>query len=198
VTTIELAPLPEQVDDRRSVQWLGMVLFLTTEATLFGALIASYLYLRFNAQVWPQGGIEAPKLLKPAVMTALLVLSSIVFLAVVEPGLAAVARARVVAGLAASWLLGAAFLALQVTEYRDAGFGIHDNAYASSFYSITGLHGAHVAVGLLLIAAAIVLVLGFGLDPTDRRKVRMIALYWHLVDAVWIVLFAVLYLSEHA
>jgi heme/copper-type cytochrome/quinol oxidase subunit 3 len=174
-----------------------MVLFLTTEATLFGALISSYLYLRFNASAWPEGGIEAPKLLRPAIMTALLVVSSVVMLTVVEPAVARRRRERVIVGLAASFVLGALFLLVQLSEYRDLGFGIHDNAYATSFFSVTGLHGAHVTVGLILLIGGIVLVAG-RLDAPVARRIRMIALYWHFVDVVWVVIFAVLYLSEHA
>ena len=92
-------------------------------------------------------------------------------------------------------LLGALFLANQVREYRDLGFGIGRNAYASLFYLITGLHGLHVLVGLL-VNLVVQAKLWSGRLSAERHRILLASnLYGHFVDAVWIFVFSSLYLS---
>ena len=93
-------------------------------------------------------------------------------------------------------MLGAAFLANQVLEYRDVTFGIRDDAYASLFYLITGLHGLHVAIGLLL-NLVVQAKAWTGRLTKERHGVLLVYdLYWHFVDVVWIVIFPVVYLMK--
>lgn len=91
--------------------------------------------------------------------------------------------------------LGLAFLAIQMYEYSNAGFLWRDHPYGTAFFSLTGLHGLHVLVGLLVFIVIAVLMRN-GHMPTDRHDgYRAVMMYWHFVDVVWIVLFVVVYLE---
>ena len=93
--------------------------------------------------------------------------------------------------------MGAAFLVNQVIEFRELDFGADDNAYASLFIMITGLHGLHVLAGLL-ISVVVQLKAALGRFDAEHHVTRVVfALYWHFVDVVWIFVFSSLYLSVH-
>ena len=181
----------------REPGWWGMLLFITTEGALFLALLAAYFYVRVHsAGHWPQGSVEKPKLARPIAMTAILMVSSVpAYLA--EQAAKRGLRGRLLASLAATFLLGAAFLALQAWEYNDnlRKFTPHTNAYSSLFYTVTSVHGAHVAVGLLLLAWTLLLALLGKFTPERNLAVQNVSLYWHFVHAVWLVVFVSLYLS---
>jgi heme/copper-type cytochrome/quinol oxidase subunit 3 len=104
---------------------------------------------------------------------------------------------RLRAGLLISFLLGAVFLVNQVLEYEELHFGVRDNAYTSTFYVITGLHGLHVMVGLVM--SAVVQVKAWTGRITRERHVtaQVFSMYWHFVDVVWIFVFSSLYISPH-
>ncbi|MFC0506459.1 cytochrome c oxidase subunit 3 [Micromonospora costi] len=182
----------------RSTGWWGMVMFVATEATLFSCLLGSYFYLRFqHGGEWPPGGIEQPKLLRPLVMTAILLPSSLPMIWA-ERGIRRGRRWRLRIGLAATLLLGASFLALQGTEYDELlhEFTITTNAYGSLFFVITGFHGLHVLVGLAMVSWLLAASLrggSFGARRHDR--VRNAAIYWHFVDLVWAAILFTIYLS---
>lgn len=180
----------------REPAWWGMLLLIATEAALFALLLASYFYVRFQTDgAWPPDGIAAPKLLKPAVMTVLLMASSIpAYLA--ERNARRGDRRGLVASLAATLVLGSAFLALQAWEYSEKLdlFTPHTNAYGSLFYTITGLHGAHVIVGLLLLCWTLVFALRGAFTAERHLAVQNVSLYWHFVHGVWLVVFTSLYL----
>ena len=100
-------------------------------------------------------------------------------------------------GLALTFLLGIGFLALQFTEYRELLREIHPStdAYASSFFTITGLHGAHVIAGLLVLAWTQFFAWRGAYRSEEHVAVQTSALYWHFVHVVWLFLFLALYLS---
>jgi cytochrome c oxidase subunit 3/cytochrome c oxidase subunit I+III len=182
----------------RPVGWWGMVVLILTEATVFAALLSAYFYLRANSPQWPQGGIAPPHLNARIFLFTAALLGSSVPLVLAERAVRRDAVKVVRVMLALSFLLGVGFLVNQALEYRDLGFGLRDNAYASSFYLITGLHGLHVAVGLAMSA---VVQLKTALGKIDSRRhltLDVFALYWHFVDVVWIFVFASLYLAANA
>ncbi|MFG1951621.1 heme-copper oxidase subunit III [Micromonospora sp. NPDC048830] len=182
----------------RPTGWWGMVMFVATEATLFACLLGSYFYLRFQyGPQWPPPGIEDPTLLKPLVMTAILVPSSLPVMWA-ERGIRHGQRWRLRLGMAATLLMGTTFLLLQGTEYDEKlhMFSLTTNAYGSLFYVITGFHGLHVLVGLTMIGWLLVASLrggSFGAHRHDR--VRNVAIYWHFVDTVWVAILFTIYLS---
>ena len=180
----------------RTVGWWGMLFLILSEATLFGALISTYFFLRANSPTWPAGGIDRPELLLAAINTVILLSSSWPMQMSVR-SIRRGDRQGLKIGLAIALVLGVLFLSLQAVEYREATFTPQTNAYGSLFFTITGLHGLHVLIALVL--AAFMLVRGV-LGHFDARRYQAVentALYWHFVDAVWIVIFVSLYLSPY-
>jgi heme/copper-type cytochrome/quinol oxidase subunit 3 len=173
-----------------------MLLLITTEATLFALLLVSYFYLRFESPgPWPPDGAD-PKLLVPAVMTVLLMSSSIpAYLADTSIRRGEVDRLRLY--LASTLLLGAAFLGLQAWEYSDRLDVLRpqDDAYGSLFYTVTGLHGAHVVVGLALLGWVLAWAFRGRYGAHRHLAVEISSLYWHFVHVVWLFVFLSLYLS---
>ncbi|GII94535.1 cytochrome c oxidase subunit 3 [Sinosporangium siamense] len=200
--TLREAVEPPAVSSRafgRTPAWWGMVLFVATEATLFACLLASYFYIRFSTGgEWPPGGIKDPELSKPLIMTAVLLSSS-------GPMVWAdwaVRRGRIgqlKAGLLLTLALGAAFLGLQATEYSTKleEFTWNTNTYGSLFYVITGFHGTHVAVGLVMLVFIAIAAFGGKFSGRRHMRVRLVGFYWHFVDAIWLAILFTIYLSPH-
>jgi heme/copper-type cytochrome/quinol oxidase subunit 3 len=180
----------------RTVGWWGMVMFVTTEATLFAVLLSSYFYVRFQAEAWPVGGIEEPKLTRPLIMTALLLPSSLPVMWA-ERGIRHGQRWRLRIGLVATLLMGGAFLALQGMEYSEKlkKFTIDTNVYGSFFYTITGFHGLHVTIGLIMVTWLLAASLRGSFGYRRHERVRLTAIYWHFVDLVWLFILFTIYLS---
>ena len=163
---------------------LGVLVFAATEATLFGTLIATYFYLRLNADAWPPQGVEAPALALPVALTAALVLTTAPLL------LAAAAAAR--GRRARAWLLvlgatvaQAGYLAWQIVLYFDdlSKFAPDETTYGSIYFTLLGTHHIHVAIGLLLDLWVLARVAA-GLTSYRVTTVRVVAIYWVLVNAV--------------
>lgn len=192
---IDVTNLPDEVDPRHTSGWWGAVIAVMTEATLFGALLAAYFYLRLHSDRWPQSGIERPALLLGGIGLALLLASSVVVwwaeraLRADRPG---TARLLIALSIAA----GLVFLVLQSIDYRDKHFGVATNAYGTIVYTVTGLHMAHVVAGLLMLSFAWVRI-GHRRRPVAERALAIVSLYWHFVDAVWVAVYVSLFLSEH-
>lgn len=188
--------LPPPPSSTADVGYWGMALFVATEATMFAMLIGSYLFLGTANSGWPPPGIERPKLLLPSIMTAILVSSSAVMFWA-EKGIKEGKHTRLTIGLGATILMGLAFLAVQGVEYHDKleKFTPFVHSYAASFYTITSFHALHVITGLLLLSYAFVRALLGHFDGTSHLAVKNVGLYWHFVDAVWIVIYTTLYIS---
>ena len=186
--------LPPVWKPSQEVGWWAMVLVCATEAALFAYFIAAYFYLGVSNPSWPPAGFERPKLEKPLIMTLLLVSSSVV-LVIAEKLREHGRRAAYRLGTIVTVLLGAGFLTLQMLEYREKlrTMAPISNAYASTFYTITGFHGAHVAFGLLLLLYPLLRDSLRRIEPERPIVVKVSSLYWHFVDVVWLVLFAVIY-----
>jgi heme/copper-type cytochrome/quinol oxidase subunit 3 len=190
--------LVERYEGPRAFGWWGMVWLIATEATLFALLIASYFYLRFRyGPPWPPEGIEDPKLALPLAMTVVLWSSSVpVHLA--ERGIRAGSPRRLKTGLAAGFVLGAAFLILTLAvEWPETlrEFGPTTNVYGSLFFTITGFHASHVVVGLLLNLWTQVRAWHGAFDEERHLTVQNFTMYWHFVDAVWAFVLLTVYVS---
>ena len=98
------------------------------------------------------------------------------------------------AGLLTTFMLGLTFLSVQINEYVHLGFAPHDSAQATIFYSLTGLHGAHVFVGLNLLLFANIRAFRGHFTPKQHRGVEVPGIYWHFVDVMWIVVFTTVYI----
>lgn len=171
----------------------GLLTFLISESLMFGGFFATYLVLRGGATVWPPEGTEV-ELLVPAINTIVLVSSSFV----IHLGDTAIKKDDV-QGLRLWYIvtavMGAAFLGGQVYEYLTLGYGLTTNIFANCFYLLTGFHGLHVFIGLLLILGVLWRSRRAGHYSTTKHVgVEMAEIYWHFVDIIWIVLFTLLYI----
>ncbi len=177
-------------------QTLGILLFIVSEVMLFGAFFAAYFFLRVvaNTGPWPPEGFEIPKAVA-GVNTFILLSSS----ATVHWALVSVKRGNrrgLIMGLAATWLLGFTFLFIQMNEYVHLGFSARDTAFGTIFYGLTGLHGAHVTVGLMLLAFANIRGWRghFTSKPKEHLGVEVPGIYWHFVDVMWIIVYTTVYI----
>src|SRR5512133_2248105 len=176
-------------------QVLGIMLFIVSEVMLFGAFFASYFFLRVvvNPPAWPPHPYELPVAVA-GMNTAILFSSSFT----VHYALESIRRGNrngMRLGLAATWLLGATFLFIQLNEYVHIGFSARDGAFGTIFYGLTGLHGAHVFVGLVLLSFANIRAWRghFGPEPKDHLGVEVPGIYWHFVDVMWLIVFTTVY-----
>ena len=174
---------------------LGILLFIVSEAMLFGAFFAAYFFIRVvaNEGPWPPEPYELPVAVA-GVNTAILISSSFT----IHWALEAIRRNNrqgLLLGLGITWLLGATFLFIQINEYIHIGFSARDGAFGSIFYGLTGLHGAHVFVGLMLLTFANIRAWRghFGPEPKKHLGVELPGIYWHFVDVMWIIVFTVVY-----
>ncbi|MGH2788334.1 MAG: cytochrome c oxidase subunit 3 [Actinomycetota bacterium] len=191
--------LADHVAGSTSFGWWGMVWLIATEAMLFGALIASYFYLRFKSGVeWPPGDIAKPTLALPLVMTVIL-LSSSIPVHMAERAVKKGNQRTLRVGLAVGFVLGAAFLSLQSVEYAEKlrEFSPTTNAYGSLFFTITGFHGLHVLIGLLFSLWTQTRAWRDAFDENRHVTVQNFTMYWHFVDVVWIFVLATIYLSPN-
>jgi heme/copper-type cytochrome/quinol oxidase subunit 3 len=192
------APYPHggEMSGSHSTGWWGMLLLIATEATLFACLLFSYFYVRSALSTWPPGGIDKPDLTLPLPMTGLLLLSSVAVWWG-ERGIRRGNLGHLMLGLALGFLLGGSFLGLQAIEYSHKTFSLQTNVYGSLFFTITGFHGLHVLVGLIMSAVVQVRAWLGHFDARRHLAVQNFGLYWHFVDVVWLFVFASLYLSPH-
>ena len=177
-------------------QTLGIYLFIVSEVMLFGAFFAAYFFLRVvvDTATWPPEGFELPKAVA-GVNTAILISSSFTVHYALE-SIRRNDRRGLKLGLVATWLLGATFLFIQINEYIHIGFSARDTSFGSIFYCLTGLHGAHVFVGLMLLTFANVRAFRghFGPEERDHLGVEVPGIYWHFVDVMWIVVYTTVYI----
>ncbi len=180
---------------RHSTGIWGMWMLIGTEAALFAYLLFSYFYIASQHEgAWPPSG--PPELTKATINTGLLLASSVCAWWA-ERGAKRQRRGAVVGGLLGALLLGSAFMGIQINEWMNKPFHIDTDPYGSLYFTITGFHMMHVAVGLLMLAALLLWgALGYF---TERRHAALSVgvLYWHFVDAVWIVVYSALFLAPH-
>jgi heme/copper-type cytochrome/quinol oxidase subunit 3 len=172
---------------------LGMVLFVASEAMFFAAFFGGYFTIRENAKVWPPPGIPHLEIGIATVLTAILVLSSVV----IQLSLRSIRRGeqrRAVVLLGVTIALGVAFLCLQLYDYSQLGFGVKDGAFGTLFYVMTGIHMAHVVGGVVFLALVFGQAMGGFVTPSNHDSLAAGAIYWDFVDVVWILLFTTFYL----
>ena len=172
---------------------LGMLLFIISEIMVFGAFFTAYFFIRVvGGAPWPATGTELPKLIA-GINTLVLVSSSFTIhwaLVCARKG----NRFGLQAGMLTTFLLGATFLFIQINEYVHIGFAPQDSAQASIFYGLTGLHGAHVFIGLTLLAFVTIRSFRGHFTPEQHRGVEVPGIYWHFVDVMWIVVYTTVYI----
>lgn len=172
----------------------GFVLFLTSESMLFLGLFLAYLTFRAVAPTWPPEGTPHLELVLPAINTVILLSSSFVIhqadVAVKRNDLPAMRRWFLI-----TMAMGITFLAGQLYEYLHLEFGLKSNLFASTFYVLTGFHGLHVLVGVILMSVVLWRSRRPGHYSAEQHfGVEAAEIYWHFVDVIWVILFSMLYI----
>jgi cytochrome c oxidase subunit 3 len=174
-------------------QLLGMLLFIISEIMIFGAFFTAYFFIRVvQGDPWPAPGTSIPVLV--AGINTCILLSSSLTLHWAETSIKAGNRFGLKAGILSTLLLGMTFLFVQINEYVHLGFAPKDSAQGTIFYGLTGLHGAHVFVGLTLLTMVTVRSFKGHFSPEEHRGVEVPGIYWHFVDVMWIVVYFAVYI----
>lgn len=177
----------------KDLRMFGLYMFLLAESMIFFGLFSAFLIYKAMIPAFPPEGSEL-ELVLPGINTAILVSSSFVM----HQGQRAIKNndgkgLRLWFGLTA--IMGAIFLVGQGYEYAHLPFGLTTNLFASCFYALTGFHGLHVTAGLMFILAVLWRSQkGDHYSAQSHFGVEAAELYWHFVDVVWIILFALVYL----
>jgi cytochrome c oxidase subunit 3 len=171
---------------------LGMFLFIASEIMLFGAFFTAYFFVRVvNGTPWPTPPFHLP-IFVALVNPCILVTSSFTM----HWALQSVKRNNpfgLRAGLLLTFLMGLTFLITQGREYSRVGFAPKDGAFATIFYCLTGLHGAHVFVGLSILLFMTIRAFRGHFDAEHHHGVEIGGIYWHFVDVMWIVVYLTVY-----
>jgi heme/copper-type cytochrome/quinol oxidase subunit 3 len=185
--------LPVGGTDTVSTAWWGMACLIATEAILFVYLIFSYAYLGSQQDgPWPPSGAPSLKLALPN--TVILVCSSFLLGWGVREFRRRRDNGRLALFLVGTIVLGTAFITVQGFEWAGKPFNFSTNAYSAAFFILTGVHMAHVAVGLLMLVMLLVWTLMGRFGHAHHEHLALGALYWHFVDVVWIAVFTTAYL----
>jgi cytochrome c oxidase subunit 3 len=208
LTPVEHSPVEGLAHDERggiSNPILGMILFICSEVMFFSGLFAAYFSTRAQAPAWPPGVDQGvgPELAEAfhikaepwfaLALTIVLVISSFTC----QFGVWAIRRNDRTAFMrffAVTLVLGVAFLIGQVYDYLTLGFGLSDTAFGTTFYTLTGFHGAHVFGGAIMLSVVLYRGMAGQFSSRHHDAVEATSLYWHFVDVVWIGLFSTLYL----
>jgi cytochrome c oxidase subunit III len=186
-------PPPANKSSRVEAPLLGMLLFIISEVMIFGAFFTAYFFIRIaEGESWPAPGTHLPVQVA-GVNTAILISSSFT-LHWAETSIRRGNRFGFKAGMLTTFLLGCTFLFIQINEYANIGFAPQDHAQQTIFYSLTGLHGAHVFIGLLILLSVTVRAFRGHYSPDSHRGVDIPGIYWHFVDIMWIVVYTTVYI----
>ena len=174
---------------------LGMWLFLGSECLLFGGLISTYMLYRgrVGSGPTPSQVFDIPF---TSVSSFVLLMSSLTMVLAVSAAHNKDDRSTTL-WLTITALLGATFVGGQVYEFtamHNEGLGFSTSLFASSFYTLTGFHGVHVTVGIIMLMSLVGILNKSKVPGSKAETVEMIGLYWHFVDVVWIVIFTLIYL----
>jgi cytochrome c oxidase subunit 3 len=171
---------------------LGMLLFIISEVMIFGAFFTAYFFIRVvQHDPWPAAGTKLPEAVA-GINTAILLSSSLTLhwaLSSAKSG----NRFGLKAGMLSTFFLGLTFLTVQINEYIHIGFAPHDAAQGTIFYALTGLHGAHVFIGLCALAMVTVRAFRGHYSPENHQGMEVPGIYWHFVDIMWVVVYTTVY-----
>ena len=174
---------------------LAMWLFLGSECLLFGGLISTYMLYRGRHPKGP-GPDQVFSIPFTSVSSFVLLMSSLTMVLAVSSAQAKDMQ-RTKLWLSVTALLGATFVGGQVfefTEFYRKGLGFTTSLFGSSFYTLTGFHGVHVTVGIIMLMALVGMLKAERVPGDKSEVVELVGLYWHFVDIVWILIFTLVYL----
>jgi cytochrome c oxidase subunit 3 len=180
---------------------LGMILFITSEVMFFSGLFAAYFTVRANAPQWPPAALEFehnPLQIFPLVgpATVLLIISSFTCQFAVW-AIRREDRTAFLRFIGVTVVLGVIFLITQAMDYAllySEGMTLDAGAFGTTYYTLTGFHGAHVFGGVIMLAVVLYRGMAGQFSSRHHDAVEATSLYWHFVDVVWIVLFSTIYI----
>ena len=193
-----LASMPHDSHGGLTNPVLGMLLFITSEVMFFGGLFAAYFSVRANTAQWPPEQFQETLRVLPFVgpATFLLILSSVscqyAVWAIRRDDRTVFLRAMTV-----TVVLGITFLLMQAADYAllgSEGLTLSSGTFGSTYYTLTGFHGAHVFGGVIMLSVILYRGMAGQFSARHYDAVEGASLYWHFVDVVWILLFSLLYL----
>jgi cytochrome c oxidase subunit III len=171
---------------------VGMFGLIAAESAIFSIFVVAYIYYIGGSLSGP-----TPQVLSVPIIGTIFLLSSSFTIWMAERALARSNIGAFRLFWAITILFGAIFLIGTAREWNklitEDGLTISTNLFGTTFYSLVGLHGLHVIVGLILLTTVLIFSLIGSLRPQDTKRVEVLALYWHFVDAVWVVVFTVVY-----
>ncbi|MGD2070282.1 MAG: cytochrome c oxidase subunit 3 [Gemmatimonadota bacterium] len=176
---------------------VGFWTFIGSECLFFGTLISTYMVYK-GASVQGPYPHEILNIPLTTVSTFVLLMSSLSMVLALD-GVQRGSKKLVVGWLLGVIVLGSIFLGFQAyefTHFAHEGLTIPRNVFGSSFFVLTGFHGAHVTVGVIWMTTLLVLALRDKLPPSKALSVEIAGLYWHFVDIVWIAIFVLIYLIQ--
>jgi len=171
-----------------------MLSLIAAESAIFTIFVVAYLYYTGNEvfHPGPRDVLEVP------VVSTICLLSSSLFIWIAERAIRQGALKRFIFFWATTWLLGAVFLAGTAIEWHgliyERHFTVATNVFGTAFYSLVGLHASHVIVGLIMILVVLILAVAGKVTAQHAERITVLAMYWHFVDAVWVVVFTVVYI----
>ena len=185
-------PPPAHRSSRVDPQVLGMFLFIISEIMVFGAFFTAYFFIRIaQGDPWPAPGTKLP--VEVAGFNTAILVSSSFTMHWAQTSIKNGNRFGLKAGIVSTFLLGCTFLFIQINEYANIGFAPQDHAQGTIFYGLTGLHGAHVFIGLTLLLLVVIRSFRGHFTPEEHRGVEVPGIYWHFVDIMWLVVFTTVY-----
>jgi heme/copper-type cytochrome/quinol oxidase subunit 3 len=187
--------LPVGAIDTRASGWWAMIFVIFTEASLFAYLLFSYFYIAVQPHLpgtFPEGGM--PSLMLALPNTFILLLSSVA-VGWAQFNIEHDDNRHLVAGLGIGAILGMIFLVLQYFEWAGKPFGLTSSPYSSLYFTVTGFHMAHVVVGVIILWSLFAWSLMGYFNRVRYAHIHIGALYWHFVDAVWLVVFFTFYIT---
>jgi cytochrome c oxidase subunit 3 len=185
-------PPPANRSSRVEPQLLGMLLFIISEVMVFGAFFTAYFFIRIaQGDPWPAVGTTLPVI--PTLFNTFILVSSSFTMHWAQTSIKHGNHWGLRAGILTTFLLGCTFLFIQINEYANIGFAPQDAAQQTIFYSLTGLHGCHVFIGLLLLLFVTIRSFRGHYSPEEYRGVEVPGIYWHFVDIMWIIVYTTVY-----
>jgi cytochrome c oxidase subunit III len=187
--------LPVGPIGRHGIGWWGMGTLLASESALFVFLLFAYYYLgATNPTGWL---LEPAPSLKMALPNTALLLASSLAAWLGERGILKSGRGQALSGFGAAFGMGCVFAYVQWLEWAAKPYGLGTSSYSSLYFVTTGLHMAHVVIGLAVLAAIFGWTALDYFSPRRRLVVSAGVLYWHFVDAVWLFVFTTYYLTPY-
>jgi cytochrome c oxidase subunit 3 len=201
---IDVSELPPSAIDHRSPIWIGNALLLAIETTMFAILVATYFYLRANFQNWPPPQINYfPPNFHPSpdlfwgTINLIVIVAAAFFMFVADRAALRYDKKGVLIASSLAVVCGLVAIGFRFREFHGTQFRWDDNAYASVVWGILFMHLLHLMVGVIEDTLMFAYITKFGMDDKHARDVRVTAVYWYWIAAIWLPLYAIVYFGPY-